>query len=55
MTLTSWDEKSRWRKLLKVMPEFEPHTEEDRRFNESKRLRLINLVLGFRAENVRSE
>lgn len=32
MTLTSWEKESGWRKLLKVVPEFELHSEEDRRF-----------------------
>lgn len=32
MTFTSWEKESRWRKLLKGVPEFELHSEEDRRY-----------------------
>lgn len=32
MTLISWEEEGSWRKLLKVVPEFGLHTEEDRFF-----------------------
>lgn len=32
MTFTSWEEESRWRKLPKVIPELELHSEGDRRF-----------------------
>lgn len=55
MTPTSWEKESRWRKLLKVVAELKPHKDEDKRFKESKGLRLKSLGLGFRAEFLRLE